>query len=267
MHGAHFKHCYSSAQQNINYLKCLDEKHKREGVTYELIDEIGEVKRKGGDWSVAAIRDLDEPDELPGHLYNVFKNIKYDFQVSRARDFRKQVKVFWIQGPSGVGKSNRALDMAEEYENSLLCGTDMITYINGFYLGVRPTSKIAIYDDFRDSHMKPSEFINLIDYNKHWLNIKNGSILNHYNVIIFTSVQRLSKIYRKMYDDEPRLQWERRIEVIDMFPPERVHIGGLPVGYRTEFNELENYEVRTNDDESRVVVDIPPANYYSTRNL
>ena len=159
----------------------------------------------------------------------------------KAKDFRKQVKVYWIQGPSGVGKSNKALDMAEEYEDSLGCGTDMITFINNFYLGVRPTSRVAIYDDFRDSHMKPSEFINLIDYNKHWLNVKNGSILNCYNVIIITSVQKLSKIYRNV-DDEPRAQWERRIEVIDMYPPEKVHIGGYHVGYRTDFNELENFE-------------------------
>ena len=29
-----------------------------------------------------------------------------------------------------------------------------------------------------DSYMKPSEFINLIDYNKHWMNIKGDSVLN-----------------------------------------------------------------------------------------
>ena len=50
-------------------------------------------------------------------------------------------------------------------------------------------SPIALYDDFRDSHMKPSEFINFIDYNVHGLNIKNGEIQNNYKYIIITSVQ------------------------------------------------------------------------------
>ena len=91
----------------------------------------------------------------------------------------------------------------------------MIKYENGFYNGVG-TAKIALYDDFRDSHMKPSEFINLIDYNKHYMNIKGGQKLNDYNLIIFTTVQRLENIYLKMLDEEPRLQWERRIEEIKL---------------------------------------------------
>ncbi|ORX53748.1 hypothetical protein BCR36DRAFT_246371, partial [Piromyces finnis] len=130
---------------------------------------------------------------------------------------------------------------------------DFIKFIGGFYLGVTKMARVAIYDDFRDSHMKPSEFINLIDYNKHWMNIKGSAMLNDYLCVIITSVQKFSKIYRNV-DDEPRTQWERRVEVIDMFPPERVSIGGLPVGYRTDFNRLENYEIHDNVDDTNVIV-------------
>jgi len=142
--------------------------------------------------------------------------------------------------------------MATEWEESLDCGTDMIKYCNCFYLGTSRMAKVAIYDDFRDSHMKPSEFINLIDYNKHWLNIKGNSILNDYLIIIITSVQKLSKIYRNV-DDEPRAQWERRVQVIDMFPPKKVCIGGLPIGYRTDFN---NFEISLyGNDGSRIILE------------
>ena len=72
-------------------------------------------------------------------------------------------------------------------------------------------------DDFRDSHMKPSEFINFIDYNIHNLNVKGGSVRNLYSTIIITSVQRLDCIYLNMANDEPRQQWERRIKVIDLY--------------------------------------------------
>lgn len=253
LHGAHVDKCFGSAQQNIAYCKCEDQKHKNLGITYILIDEVGEPKYKGGDWSVKAIKELDNPDELPAIHYNTYKKIKKDTTVVRAKDFRKNIKVYWIQGPSGVGKTNKAIELATEFENVHECGTDFIKFVNGFYLGTTTNSRVAIYDDFRDNHMSASEFINLIDYNKHWMNIKGDSILNNYNLIIITSVQKFSKIFRNV-DDEPRAQWERRVQVIDMFPPERVHIGGLPVGYRTEFNQLEEYEVTDDWDGTTTVI-------------
>jgi len=98
----------------------------------------------------------------------------------RAKDFRKAVKIYWIQCPSWVGKTNKAIELATEFEEVHDCGTDFIKYVNGFYLGTTATARVANYDDFRDSQMKPSEFINLIDFNKHWMNIKGDSILNEY---------------------------------------------------------------------------------------
>lgn len=253
LHGAHFDPCLGSAQKNIDYCKALDEKHIRAGVTAAVILEEGEPKFKGGDWSVKTIKQMNSPDELPAQLYSTYKRIKRDTTIVRAKDFRKNIKVYWIQGPSGVGKTNKAIDIATEFEDLYHCGTDFIKFVNGFYLGTTSTARVAIYDDFRDSHMKPSEFINLIDYNKHWLNIKGDCILNEYLIVIITSVQKFKKIYRNV-DDEPRLQWERRVQVIDMYPPERVSIGGVPIGYRTDFNDF-SYEVHDSIDDTRVVID------------
>jgi len=39
-----------------------------------------------------------------------------------------------------------------------------------------------------------------------------------------------------------------------MFPPEPVHIGGYPIGYRTELNQLEEYEVTNNWDGTRTII-------------
>ena len=84
--------------------------------------------------------------------------------------------------------------------------------------------------------MRPDEFVRLIDYNKHWLNVKGGKILNNYKLIIFTSVQDIVNIYKNV-TGEPRAQWIRRVETIDMFPPEapeQVCIGGKPIGYKID---------------------------------
>jgi len=86
---------------------------------------------------------------LPATLYNCYKKIKRDSTVVRAKDFRKNVKVYWIQGPSGVGKTNKAIEIATEFEDIHDCGTDFIKYVYGFYLGTTTTARVAIYDDFR----------------------------------------------------------------------------------------------------------------------
>eukprot|EP00833_Pecoramyces_ruminatium_P013866 jgi/Orpsp1_1/1187898/evm.model.d7180000061014.1 len=54
-------------------------------------------------------------------------------------------------------------------------------------------------------------------------------------------------------DFERREQWERRINLVDLYPPERVHIGGLPVGYRTSFNDFEHYTIENTDGSSTIV--------------
>ena len=85
-----------------------------------------------------------------------------------------------------------------------------------FWHGLGDGKGCAIYDDFRDSHMKPSEFINFIDYNIHPMNLKGGSIMYRFSHIIITSVQNPKRIYGGMYDDEPRKQWLRRMSIIEL---------------------------------------------------
>lgn len=128
-------------------------------------------------------------------------------------NWHKDIKITYIYGPSGCGKSTLARNMLKDegYKKA-----HMIKYESTFYHGVGNGFGAAIYDDFRDSHMKPSEFINLIDYNRHYMNIKGGTVLNNLERIIITSVQNPKWIYSGINDDEPKKQWLRRMEIIDM---------------------------------------------------
>jgi guanylate kinase len=133
-------------------------------------------------------------------------------------EWHKEVKVTWIVGPSGVGKSLLAQKMLKEegYKKMHIVKHDE----NGFWdkRGVGTGYGAALYDEFRDSDMKTKEFINFIDYNRHYMNVKGGSVLNNFERIIITSVQRPEQIYSKIKDDEPRKQWLRRMNIIDLNP-------------------------------------------------
>lgn len=128
-------------------------------------------------------------------------------------NWHKDVKITYICGPSGVGKSTLARKMLK---NEGFKKAHIIKYESTFYHGVGNGYGAAIYDDFRDSHMKPSEFINLIDYNRHYMNIKGGTVLNNLERIIITSVQHPEIIYSGINDEEPKKQWLRRMEIIDL---------------------------------------------------
>lgn len=204
-YGAHIDICKGTPQQNIKYVK-------KDG---NILDEIGDEPHQGFH-TVANLKNIENPDELYWNEYSTWQKIKQsESNEIDIREWKKNIKVYYIQGPSGIGKSNKAkeivLNKADKYGHKI----NMVKYENGFWNGWG-SSKVAIYDDFRDSHMKPSEFINFIDYNKHPVNIKGGCAINDKELIIITSVQRLDDIYKNIYD-EPRKQWERRIKVIDMY--------------------------------------------------
>ena len=226
--GTHVEKAYGTPQQNFNYVKALDEKHIKLNIKSILIDEIGNIRLSGG----KTIKDVkamtkEEREDLPIQYYKIVNQINDEEDSDLNIDnINKKVEIYYISGPSGVGKTQMAISMVKARYKTV----NQIKYENGFYHGVSSHSKAkaAIYDDFRDSHMHPSEFINLVDYNKHYMNIKGGSKLNEYEFIVITSVQRLKDIYRNMRDQEPREQWLRRIIEIK-----------LPINDKDSDSELE----------------------------
>jgi len=163
--------------------------------------------------------------ELPMRDGKMIMNIQKDFQKKNQKikisDWYKKVEVIFITGPSGIGKSKKAIEILLEKKYEYF---DEINHSGQFWNGISEECPgAAIYDDFRDSHLPASEFIKFIDYNKHNLNVKGGFIKNNYNLIIITSIQHPKEIYSNL-DDEPRLQWLRRIKTIDLNPNNQIDI-------------------------------------------
>lgn len=200
--GAHVEMCRGTPQQNIAYVE-------KDG---QVIDEIGERPQQGG----VRVRDLaatEDPADLDWKMYHTWREIKEAPKKVKLAEWHKEVEVIYIQGPSGIGKSKKAAEImaergVEEFEE--------VKHVDQFWHGVADGTGVAVYDDFRDSHMKASEFINFVDYNVHTLNVKGGSKRNQYNLIIITTVQRLGEIYANM-PQEAREQWTRRVTLVDMY--------------------------------------------------
>lgn len=202
LYGAHVDKCYGTPQQNKNYIE-------KEGST--VIWERGTMKVKG--WvSIKEAKNLtkSERNELPLQFYKSIKDINLEENNILTVDrVRKKVKVYYISGMSGIGKTRFA---------HFLIGTEpfnAVKYENGFWMGVSESCKVALYDDWRDTHMRPSEFLNFIDYNKQVMNVKGGYKLNNYTMIIITSILKLDEIYEDV-NDESRYQWTRRVREIHL---------------------------------------------------
>ena len=209
--GAHVEKCKGSPKQNIAYLKKINS---------QILDEIGEPPSQGK-LTIGYIKSISETerDDLPAMFYNVVSKVnalqRNDLKIN---EIAKKIEVYYIWGESGVGKTTLALKLIDQFLKKNNYNTfNTLKREGGFWLGIG-NSKAALYDDFRDSHMKPSEFINFIDYNKHNLNIKNSKALNEYEFIVITSVQNPKEIYKLVQekDQEPRKQWLRRLKIINL---------------------------------------------------
>ena len=216
--GAHIEPCYGSVDENILYVKKLENEGDK------ILEEIGEKPKEKEKVTIRKLKEMskEEREDLSAFFYNtVIKVQEQEAFKFKTEDFYKAVKVFYIWGESGIGKTKLSIEIIRyirEVKKDKKYNTfNSVKFTNNFWIGVSD-SLIALYDDFRDTHMKPSEFINFIDYAKHTMNIKYGSRKNEYEYIIITSIQDPEELYKNYIgtDMEQKTQWIRRIKIIHL---------------------------------------------------
>lgn len=202
--GAHVEKCFGSPEQNMKYVK-------KEGA--EIVCEEG-APRLNYMPSIKKLKEMpkEEREGLSAVLYNIVAKVNAEeAKAIPVDDYYKDIEVIYIYGESGAGKTREAIKILKDRGiktfNEIKC-------VNGFWHGVTESAGAALYDDFRYSHMSASEFINLIDYNRHTFNVKGGSVRNNYSLIIITSIQDPEDLYPSLTekDEEPKRQWLRRIK-------------------------------------------------------
>lgn len=190
--------CIAYIKNNIN------------GRKFNII-ERGDQPHDSRFMSVGELKKIENPDELDWKMFNTWNKLKCQPKKIKISEWHKDVNVIWITGSSGSGKSMHAGQLICEHGFDEI---EEVKHVGEFWQGVVDGTGACIYDDFRDSDMKASEFINFIDYNVHNLNVKGGNVKNQYKLIVITSIQHPETIYRNM-TGEPRMQWMRRIKIID----------------------------------------------------
>lgn len=200
--GAHIEVCRGTPQENIAYIK-------KDG---NIIFERGDEPHQGRPCTIRELKTLPK-DEVPPMMFKTWQAVQ-STKIKKS-DWRKNVEVHYICGPSGIGKSNLAEELADDE-------FDEVKFVNGFW---SPCSGdgCCIYDDFRSSHMPASEFINFIDYRTHNMNVKGGTVRNNYTKIIITSIQTIDELYSNM-PSEAKEQWKRRMIIHDLTPTNNIDI-------------------------------------------
>lgn len=270
LYGAHVDKCFGSPQQNIKYLKCLDDKHKARGITYQLIDEEGEVKLKGGNYTVGYLEECQDKNELPAVYYNIYNKIQnkkksdeafYEMLDNINEDMLRPIQVIYFIGKPGSGKTYNAYKYAlARYEKEDIT---KVTIQNNFFEFVGSCNdKCLVVEEFRPSQLHPSSLLQFTDKYGYSCPIKGSYKYVKPEMIIICSIIDPRRLYREE-KEELNEQFTRRISHLYRVESNhsyseilinRVCIGGYPIGYRTEFNELEEYEVTDDWDGTRVVL-------------
>ena len=226
--GAHIEPCWASPQRNIAYCK-------KSG---NIIFEEGEPRLGGSEAiTIKEVKAMtnEERENLPFSCYNRLQALKRDeISVLDANTSYKEVEVYYIFGKSGMGKTKYVMESIKKLADLKLIESakyNKVKYTDKFWNGVSMDNmtQVALYDDFRDYHIPPSEFIQFIDYYYNIMNIKNSFVVNKFKYIFITSIQSPYDLYKKYqksenifvsndeYTEESQVQWIRRFtEIIEV---------------------------------------------------
>lgn len=223
----------SSVLKTINYLK----KNTNDKITnvvemgkiplkQELKDNKNENEKENNPKSKSKLITVKELKKIKQKRlyfdkYNTWSKVHSEINCKfNINEIHKNVEVYYIFGPSGVGKTKKAYDIINEHKDKdEKIKFNRVSYNNNCWNGVTDKCEIALYDDFDDNSINSIEFKHFIDHDIQLLNTQNGYIKNNYKLIIITSTQNPQDLFKGSKVDKN--QWLSRItKIIDLTPKE-----------------------------------------------
>lgn len=202
--------CKGTEDQNVAYVS----KIKRAYGVDNILEEYGTIRHGcGKNQHTLMASELKELpfDEVPANQYRTWQSLQGFDSMTKNEMYKPDVKVWFVYGPSGAGKTKWVFDHLEDDEKY-----DPVKFDGRFWQSVNVINQpeTAWYEEFRSSQMPAYEFIMFIDYYVHTLNVKYFSgVKNKYKKIFITSIEDPEEIYTNL-PKEARLQWLRRIEKV-----------------------------------------------------
>lgn len=218
LHGTHIDPMrFGSIQKIIAYCKCEDDKHKKLGITYKQLDEIGTPRLNGGIRTVRDAIEASEEDlkEMDMRFYRIAKEIRRDNQekegfMNMLREIKKNElsapEIIYVNGLPGEGKTYGAyLEALKVEENEEKIGR--INCDNNFCHFTNEDADTWIIQEFRPSQLSAANFLELTDKYGFSAPIKGGHFYVRPKRIYICSVLTPFQIYH----DENNAQFLRRI--------------------------------------------------------
>lgn len=199
--GAHVEICKGSPKQNIAYVE-------KDG---NIIEEYG-TRPSQGCRTVAELKEMSVEDVSPQYYRikneidrkELDKKIFQDMLREIQNDQLKAPEIIYITGPSGKGKTYSAYKIA--LENYPLEKIGKLTLNNNFIDITNEEAECFVIEEFRDSQIRASDFLQLTDKYGYRCNIKGGFFTLRPKMIIICSIKDPSDIYH----DEINQQFLRR---------------------------------------------------------
>lgn len=234
--GAHCEQAFGSAQKCVAYIRCQDEKHIEEGVTYGGdYYEYGTMRLNGGFHSMraedVAKLSYEEMKDLKPQEFIVACRVKREMAQldadqayinelaelqAKGPQWRPKKEVIYVTGPSDAGKTVgaqwRELN-AGTYKPQEMGKVSIDE--NGFAhtFNVNANTKCLFFEEFRDNMMTLRTFCDFFDKGCSTLNIKGGDIpVASVEKVYLSSIIPVKDLYAKAaVGHESRHQINKRI--------------------------------------------------------
>ncbi len=223
-------------QQRFNKLHKIEKTihwERRKGsqgqaITYASKDgdltEWGKLKRQGSRADLDRFREIAITDGMravatDGNCQQIRVAEKYLTYCEEPR--RTKPLVYWIYGPTGVGKTRKAYSDSDEDDYYVKTSPDK--WWDGY-----DAHETVIIDDFRDSWWDITEMLHVLDRYEHRVQYKGGFRQLRATKIIITSVDHPNDMMNYQAKGEDLKQLIRRIDVIEF------------IGEESPMNELIN---------------------------
>nr|BDF97693.1 replication-associated protein [Cressdnaviricota sp.] len=236
LHGCHVEALRGTPQEALTYIKCEDDKHIKNGITYKLIYEYGELRKHGKSMTAKEVMKANDEElkDLDFRFYNSAMKIKEtenekntfnEMLTEIENENLKAPEIIYIYGEPGNGKTYGGYKLAmSKYEKPDIGRI----YINNKYFKIiNENAKCFVIEEFRDSQLPISEFLQFTDKYGYTAATKGGFKTIRPECIIICCYKCPNLIYNNV--NENHKQFLRRLTTIYrcekfVFYPEDVKI-------------------------------------------